>query len=211
MGDDDGNFPPVRRGAVGVDMHYAPLVSDFVWLKTIEICHCTGGVKCIVGNIARTLDSEDSGPFWRLSSLFPKEASPQVLDSDPLHSGLLRLGRPLSCGPVGLVHGLDRARLQLPRPRNCTQTARVVQKRVRRRDKRVTRTLPPPLPRPTTRLPNSIIAVPVTALDDTIDGLNSTSDGRVSIAASSWGGDLLLPLRTSLFALRVPGFRRVHQ
>ncbi|KAI0284850.1 hypothetical protein BC826DRAFT_1179196 [Russula brevipes] len=93
-------------------------------------------------NIARALDSEESGPFWRLNGLFPKEAPPQVLDSGPLHSGLLRLGRPLSW-PVGLMRGLDRTRLQCLNYLSLViapETARVLQRQVRR-DKGVARTL----------------------------------------------------------------------
>jgi hypothetical protein len=81
------------------------------------------------------------------------------------HSGLLPLGRPLSCGPVGLVRGLDRARLQRLNHLGLViapQSARVIQKQVRRRDKGVARMvrarprtcswLPPPSPRPAAHL-----------------------------------------------------------
>jgi hypothetical protein len=58
----------------------------------------------------------------------------------------------------------------------------------------------------TPTVPGTISAVPVTALDDTVDGLDRTGDGRVQFPHD---GINLLLLRASLFALRVPGFRRV--
>ncbi|KAI0279965.1 hypothetical protein BC826DRAFT_530767 [Russula brevipes] len=99
------------------------------------------------------------------------------------------------------------------------QTARVVQKWVGRRDKKVIRTVrvqstcswpppPPPPPCPTNRhwwmVPGTISAMPVTALNDTVDGLDRAGDGRVQFLLPREGINLLLLLRTSLFALRVP-------
>jgi hypothetical protein len=51
---------------------------------------------------------------WHLVGL-PKEVPPlNILDGGPLQSGVLCLGRPLSCRPVGLAHNLNHTQLRHP-------------------------------------------------------------------------------------------------
>ncbi|KAI0288330.1 hypothetical protein BC826DRAFT_1188482 [Russula brevipes] len=78
-----------------------------------------------------------------------------------------------------------------------------------------TASAPPPPPCPTNRhrwmVPGTISAMPVTALNDTVDGLDRAGDGRVQFLLPREGINLLLLLRT--FARRSshcgsPGFRR---
>ncbi|KAI0279681.1 hypothetical protein BC826DRAFT_1155830 [Russula brevipes] len=136
------------------------------------------------------------GPSGDSTASSPKEASPQILGSGPLYSGLqcsVRLGRPFSCGPVGLVRGLDRAQLQFL---NCLglviahQTAIIVQKQVRRRDKGVMRTVrvhSPGLAHGCHHLPlaQSIVTGGWSQislrLGDTVNGLGCAGDGHVQL------------------------------